>query len=555
MSNEMGASSGHVRNKKDPTWKYNFLSDPNDPNTVTYMFCPKITKGRIFRAKQHQIGNFRNAKSCLKVLEHPKKVVELKNHWKLKQVNITDAWIPFNVAKLDSFKWAIEAIGQYGPNLKPPSYHELRVTLLQKKMDYTIELFNHKEAWVKYVNCPAGTMFVMSIDVSAYVKIGEKRFELLDSFVDYIGEANVFQVIIDNARNFVMAEKRLGKLPLISKTLERAIALTGFIRNHTNVLNMMRQFTNQRDLVRPTKTRFCTCYLTLQSVHKKKVNLRTMFTSQERTTSKWTKNQMAKRNSVVFTLKAMGPLVQAMDRAKETIIESFGENEGKYKDIFKIVDKRWECQLHHPLHAAGYFLNLEFFYDNQNIEFDEEITSGLYAYKIMSELHMYKNAEGLFGIPLAIRSRKTKALAEWWNLYGTSTPNVQQLAIKILSLTCSASGCERNWSVFQHAIYVKYNQKLKERYDGKKVVDPISLGDIDDSNEWLTGKMGANLDEAEDDLVFEDDELTWGVVASATAVKEEDDNEVEHDVDGYDSEQGKEDENMNLEFAINDDDY
>lgn len=137
------------------------------------------------------------------------------------------AGIPFNVANSDAFKCAVEAIGQYGPNLKPPSYHELRVSLLKKELAYTDDLFkSHKEAWVKHgcsvmsdgwtdqrgrslmnflVNCPAGTMFVKSIDASSYVKTGEKMFELLDSFVEHVGEANVVQVITDNASNFIMA--------------------------------------------------------------------------------------------------------------------------------------------------------------------------------------------------------------------------------------------------------------------------------------------------------------------------------------------------------------
>ena len=54
------------------------------------------------------------------------------------------------------------------------------------------------------VNCFVETMFVKSIDTSAYVKAREKMFKLLDSFVEQIGEANVVQVITDNASNFVM---------------------------------------------------------------------------------------------------------------------------------------------------------------------------------------------------------------------------------------------------------------------------------------------------------------------------------------------------------------
>ena len=39
-------------------------------------------------------------------------------------------------------------------------------------------------------------------------------------------------------------------------------------------------------------------------------------------------------------------------------------------------------------------------------------------------------------------------------------------------------------------VYVKYNHKLKERYDRHNVIDPISLQEIDDCNEWLIGKSG-----------------------------------------------------------------
>jgi hypothetical protein len=39
--------------------------------------------------------------------------------------------------------------------------------------------------------------------------------------------------------------------------------------------------------------------------------------------------------------------------------------------------------------------------------------------------------------------------ASWWRLYGTDTPGLQMMAVRILSLTSSSSGCERNWSIFE----------------------------------------------------------------------------------------------------------
>ena len=167
-----------------------------------------------------------------------------------------------------------------------------------------------------------------------------------------------------------------------------------------------------------------------------------MFTSKEWVRSRWAKEANVKRaietimmhsfwNIIVYTLKVMGPLVQvlclvdnekklamgytyeAMDRAKKVIIKAFNESEERYSNIFKIIDERWECQLHQPLYAVGHFLNPEYFYLDSKIEKNEEITTGLYACierlvprieiqdKIMLELSMYKKAEGLFGIPLA----------------------------------------------------------------------------------------------------------------------------------------------------------
>ena len=41
----------------------------------------------------------------------------------------------------------IEAIGRYGAGLKPPSHYKMRVSLLQKELNYTNDLLKgHKES-------------------------------------------------------------------------------------------------------------------------------------------------------------------------------------------------------------------------------------------------------------------------------------------------------------------------------------------------------------------------------------------------------------------------
>ena len=123
----------------------------------------------------------------------------------------------------------VNAIRNYGRHLKPPSCHELRVPLLKKELEHTKEMLKgHKEEWVKFgcsimsdawtdrknrtlinfmVNCPSGTMFVKTIDAFGFVKTGDKLYELLDAFVEEIGEKNVVQIVTDNGSNYVLAGK------------------------------------------------------------------------------------------------------------------------------------------------------------------------------------------------------------------------------------------------------------------------------------------------------------------------------------------------------------
>ncbi|XP_028092495.1 uncharacterized protein LOC114292681 [Camellia sinensis] len=370
-------------------------------------------------------------------------------------------------------------------------------------------------------------MFIESIDVSSYSKDGNKMFNLLDNFVEKIGKANVIQVITDSAAANVLARKFLEtkrphlywtpcavhcldlmlkdifKLSNFKKTFDRAIGMHGYIYNRPSLLNMMRHFTQLKELVKPAKTIFATAFLTLQRVYQQRNNLRKMFTSEEWTKSKWAKESREK--------PPMGYIYEAMDRAKEAIANSFNGNVEKYKDVFQIIDQRWNAQLHRPLHAAGFYLNPEFFYKDPRAAKHKEIVSGLYQCisrlipvlevqdKVTADLKKYENAKGLFGIPMAIRQRTTRVPADWWSSYGHDAPKLQQFAIKVLSLTCSSSSCERNWSVFEHLhskkrnrlaqkylndlVFVKSDRALKRQYISHGKFDPISLKDIDESNE------------------------------------------------------------------------
>jgi len=72
---------------------------------------------------------------------------------------------------------------------------------------------------------------------------------------------------------------------------------------------------------------------------------------------------------------------------------------------------------------------------------------------VMSKIHLqfesFKTKSGLYDTNIVQLALKTKTPSQWWESYGDEHPELQRFAIRVLSLTCSSSGCERNWSVFK----------------------------------------------------------------------------------------------------------
>ncbi|XP_047064852.1 uncharacterized protein LOC124672714 [Lolium rigidum] len=204
----------------------------------------------------------------------------------------------------------------------------------------------------------------------------------------------------------------------------------------------------------------------------------------------------------------------------------FEDDESNVQEVLDIVDKRWDKKLKGPLHRAGYFLNPYYYYENKlEIELDGTFKDGLVACMekmvrdgakediMMAECQAYQEEAGSFGRESAKRQRRNKSFdpAEWWSNHGSSAPNLRVLAMRILSLTCSSSACERNFSVFQQVhtkrrnrllhdkmcdfVFIKANSQLEQKR-GMKDRDPIedkTYADVvedvveDEDNEWITG--------------------------------------------------------------------
>ena len=73
----------------------------------------------------------------------------------------------------------------------------------------------------------------------------------------------------------------IGKISFFKDIVESSKSITKFIYNHAFVLHLMRTFTNNKELVRLSITRFATNFISLQSLLIFMWNVKRMFLSEE----------------------------------------------------------------------------------------------------------------------------------------------------------------------------------------------------------------------------------------------------------------------------------
>uniref|UniRef100_A0A6N2KJG0 BED-type domain-containing protein n=1 Tax=Salix viminalis TaxID=40686 RepID=A0A6N2KJG0_SALVM len=418
-----------------------------------------------------------------------------------------DANIAFNSANSYYYQPMLDAVASIGPGFKGPSFHDLRGPLLKDVVHNVHEyILSIKADWRVYgcsimadgwtnrknapiVNflaySPRGTVFLKSVDTSGLRKDKETLLEMFDEVVKEVGQEYV-QFVSDNELHL----RLLGKL--CSKAL------------------MRKEFTNGHDLCRPGITRFATHFLSLQCLLKFKKELRQMFTCTKWVESSHGKSRVGNEIAAIILqdndfwprcahiVNVSEPLVrvlrladseenhqwllyEAMDKAKEAIKIRLKNRMSQYGPYIRVIDARWDKQLHSPLHAAGCFLNPGIYF-RPSFSKQREVTRGLLTTimrlvpdcdtqdNIIAQIEEYKRATGLFGVTVAIRNREKLNPVSWWEQFGIDTPELQKLQ---LSQCCSAT------------VFVRYNLKIKQRNMSRTrdALDPISLDNIDLLNE------------------------------------------------------------------------
>ncbi|RVX18559.1 Betaine aldehyde dehydrogenase 2, mitochondrial [Vitis vinifera] len=128
-------------------------------------------------------------------------------------------------------------------------------------------------------------------------------------------------------------------------------------------------------------------------------------------------------------------IYEAMDRAKLTIKASVKQ----WEKYWEVIDRRWEVGLKKVI---------------KRLEPDLDRQA-----KAINEVKLFVDDQGEFGSALTKKAINQSLPAEWWNNYGDEGPHLQKIAVKILSQTCSSSGCQRNWSTWS-LIHTKLRNRL-----------------------------------------------------------------------------------------------
>lgn len=173
----------------------------------------------------------------------------------------------------------------------------------------------------------------------------------------------------------------------------------------------------------------------------------------------------------------MGTVYEGIDQMLEQIkeiLKEYKDGSDEYEEIRELAQERWEM-LHSPLHATAFVLNPMWFMKQPYK--DKDVMKGWRKtldrvgkdeddkteYK--AQLSKYIGLQGDFAESSALADMQKISPIAWWENYGTGTPMLQRLAIRVLSQVSSASACERNWSTYGFIHSTKRNRLGHKKAD------------------------------------------------------------------------------------------
>ncbi|CAH1439887.1 unnamed protein product [Lactuca virosa] len=156
--------------------------------------------------------------------------------------------LPFNAVRDESFQDMINSIGEYGRGMPTPSYHNIRVTLMKKRLEDTQKFVDSfRPHWEEY-------------------RYNGSNFKAVGKILEEQHPKLFWTPCAAHCVNLMIGD--IGeKIPKIKTALTDARAILVYIYNHGRILNLMRKLTKNKELHRSCVTRFATQFYTIQSIH------------------------------------------------------------------------------------------------------------------------------------------------------------------------------------------------------------------------------------------------------------------------------------------------
>ncbi|RVX03657.1 hypothetical protein CK203_022942 [Vitis vinifera] len=191
----------------------------------------------------------------------------------------------------------IDTIAEAGPGIKGPTGYQIGNTYLEEEVqELEVYITTLKAKWPIYgstiicdgwsfrtrkpiinfmIYCDRSMIYHSSVDTTNIPKTTYYIFSLMDKVVEKVGEENVVQVVTDNEASFkatdmLLMEKHkhlflspcaahciglmledIASMKQIKETLDQAKMIIGFIYNSLKVVNLMKVFTKDTNLLRP----------------------------------------------------------------------------------------------------------------------------------------------------------------------------------------------------------------------------------------------------------------------------------------------------------------
>ena len=233
------------------------------------------------------------------------------------------------------------------------------------------------------------------------------------------GPKNIVHLVTDNASNYVFVGKLLckkyktiswspcaahclnlvlqeiGDMPHVERLKKHASKVTVFIYNYVALIAWLRKRPGWTDIVRVGATRFATTFLSFGSLHVHKHDLQALVTSKFFVDNRLARELKAKEvvsiildnffwDDINVLVKISSPLIrllqivdsdqrlaigyvyEGMHRARLGIKKIFRMKKHLYKPYTSIIKNCWDNHLRKDLHAATYWLNPAFQYDEEN---------------------------------------------------------------------------------------------------------------------------------------------------------------------------------------------